>query len=140
MATSDVDPDAIAGGTAGLAGGAALAFSWVNDPSSDIQVVPDSYARVGDTIVYSGNQAVNLTDQALPDLGLVVPFAWPVVENPDGPLSYPTALAWSNALDGWYTPDFGGTGTSLLVTVRIATREGTPNGRVAAGSVAADET
>jgi hypothetical protein len=120
-------------------GGSAAPFTFLNDPRSTVDTSGVSFAIAGDTIVLTGAQAVNLADEALPDLGLLVPFAWPRVDNPDGSVTR-VALDWDNEKDGWFTPDFEGTGTSLLVTLHIATPEEALNSRIAAGSVAADET
>ena len=48
-------------------------------------------------------------------------------------------LAWDDQEHGWFTPDFNGTGTGLLLTLRIATPDGAPEARVAVGEVANDE-
>jgi hypothetical protein len=116
----------------------ATAFAFVNDPSSTLDTRNVSVAVTGNTAVQTGGLAVNLTEQALPDLGLLVPYAWPrLPDAPDGsPVRVP--LTWDGARDGWFTPDFDGTGTSLLLTLRIATPGDAPDERLAVGSVADD--
>src|SRR5690242_5153811 len=73
------------------------------------------------------------------DVGFFLTATWPRVFNPDGSLTS-FALTWRNDLNGWYTGDFDSTGTSLLVTATLETPNKTPNARLAAGSVAADQT
>ncbi len=139
LAGAEPAPEQQADDASTAGGGSAAPFAFLNDPRSTVDLSGISFAVSGDTIVLTGGQAANLTDEALPDVGLFVPFAWPRVDNPDGSVTR-VALDWDNDKDGWFTPDFEGTGTSLLVTLRIATPDEAPNGRIAAGSVAADET
>src|SRR5947209_2974402 len=120
----------------------AAQFQWYNDPNStvDFTFFARSCAQTisdpcpGNTIRLSDIQAVNLTDQVLPDVGFIVTAAWPRIFNPDGSLSS-FALTWRNDKDGWFTDNFDDSGTSLLVTVAIQTEDNAPNGRVRAGSV-----
>ena len=151
MADTDIDWDALAADVTAnfLATGQwfatpsaapATSFAYVNDPSSTVDTRAVSVAVAGNTVTETGGLAVNLTDRALPDLGLLVPYVWPrLPDAPDGsPVRVP--LAWDDQEHGWSTPDFNGTGTSLLLTLRIATPDGAPDGRVAVGEVANDET
>lgn len=150
MADTDIDWNALAADVAAnfLATGRWFAtpsttpttpFAYVNDPSSTVDTRAVSVAIAGNTVAETGGLAVNVTDQALPDLGLLVPYVWPrLPDAPDGsPVRVP--LAWDDQERGWSTPDFAGTGTSLLLTLRIATPDGAPDRRVAVGEVANDE-
>ena len=150
MADTDIDWDALAADVtanfeatgqwfATPSAAPAAPFAYVNDPSSTLDTGAISVAIAGNTVTETGGLAVNLTDRALPDLGLLVPYAWPrLPDAPDGsPVRVP--LAWDDQEHGWSTPDFDGRGTGLLLTLRIATPDGAPDGRVAVGSVANDE-
>jgi hypothetical protein len=122
--------------------GETKSFRFFNDPSSTINfpaLDPIPWTITGNTIRYTGFEAANLTDDRLPDLGLFVPFVWTRIDNPDGSPEF-IVLDWRNGKNGWYTPDFDGTGQSLLVTLDIITFPDRRDGHVAAGKVAADET
>jgi PEP-CTERM motif-containing protein len=125
---------------------AAAQFQWFNDPNSttDFTLFSRSCAQTAsdvcpdNTIRLADIQAVNLIGQGLPDVGFFVPSMWPRIFNPDASLSS-FALTWRNDLNGWFTGNFDSSGTSLLVTASIQTPNNTPNGRIAAGSVADDQ-
>jgi len=127
--------------------GLAAQFQWYNDPNSttDFTFFSRSCAQTAsdpctnNTIRLADIQAVNLIDQPLSDVGFFLAATWPRVFNPDGSLTS-FALTWRNDLNGWYTGNFDSTGTSLLVTATLETPNNTPNGRLAVGSVAADQT
>ena len=84
MADTDIDWDALAADVTAnfLATGQwfvtpsaapPTSFAYVNDPSSTLDTSAISVAITGNTVTETGGLAVNLTDQALPDLGLLVP-------------------------------------------------------------------
>lgn len=110
-------------------------FQWYNDPNSDIDFSSDTNVTVGNTNTRGNIRPFNLTNMTLPHVGIYVPFVWP--RGPNGE-TYP--LTWNNALDGWFSPDFLTTGTSLLVTLIIVTPDNRPQLRVPAGAVASDAT
>jgi hypothetical protein len=82
-------------------------FQWYNDPNStvDFTFFARSCAQIisepcpDNTIRLTDIQAVNLTDQVLPDVGLSLHLRGQGFFNPDGSLS-PFALTWRNDKDG----------------------------------------
>jgi hypothetical protein len=121
-------------------------FEYYNDPTSAAGG-PLNFVIEDDTITYTDLAAINNDLAAKPDISLYVPFAWARLATENGvPNPDPNAngehidipLTWDNCRGGWYTEDFNGTGTSLLVTLDIVTRPTniTPDEQIAAGKVA----
>ena len=104
-------------------------FEYFDDPNSTVEVSEPSRTTSGDTITYTGWEAVNLSEGTLPDVGLFVPFVWPRIDHPDGSFIL-VPMSWNNGKDGWFTPDFNGEGYSLLVALRIVTPDDTPDGQL----------
>jgi hypothetical protein len=88
----------------------ANAFTWRDDPFSfpDTSKVGEP-ATVGNSITYSGFEAVNASPFVLPSLGVIVPWIFPVIDGS------PISMGWSNAQDGWINSNVNG--HTLLVTL-----------------------
>jgi len=112
----------------------AAPFLYYNDPLSS-GGGGGSFSSVGNIFTIPAH-ADNLTGQMLADVSLFIPFLWPSNENRT--VFY--GMTWSNTLDGWFSPNFDATGTSLVVRADIITPSGAPNGRIPVGSVANDST
>lgn len=118
-------------------------FDYFNDPTSDTG--PFDHRTIdGDTITYYGWTVTN-EGEFKPEIDLYNPFLWVRLGTTEDPVNGEPhdliPLTWNNGKDGWYTKDFAGTGTSLLVTLQINTPTGaqdTLDGEVAVGKVAAD--
>lgn len=109
----------------GLRPAAAGPLPWRDDPFSGLSFAsatafdqgPNNNTRVLHNITVGSGKAV-------PQLLLMAAWFWPFTD--------PFSMAWSNALDGWFTNDYHGTGVSLLVTL-----DNFP-GRIRFGDVADD--
>lgn len=104
----------------------ASAFSWRDDPSSTNGGDGLTTASIsGNVYTVKNYSAENLTDNFLPELGFIIPFAWP---KDDLGNRFPM----DGQADGsWYTSDYSSTGVSLTIT------ETTPGvGSVLMGDVA----
>lgn len=91
-------------------------FTYQDSPSvaldfSEVMVNPE-----GNTRNINGVKAVNIGESTL-DAGYVVPFVWSVLEDGSG-----VSLNWENDLDGWFTEDYDGLGTSLLIQSSLPER------------------
>jgi hypothetical protein len=116
-------------------------FDYFNDPTSYPTDINTTFTIKDDKVIYKDLTVIN-SGESKPEIDLYIPFIWVRLgENPDTnkPNDY-IPLKWNNGKDGWYTKDFADTGTSLLVTTQIIPTDApdTPNGEVAAGKVAAD--
>lgn len=87
----------------------AVPYTWRDDPSSTVDPSNIQRSQSGNTITFSNFQAVNLTNQALPSLGLIQPWIF----SKFGDITY--SFNWSNAADGWVNNNVEG--TSLLITL-----------------------
>jgi hypothetical protein len=115
-------------------------FRYYNDPTSDIDFQP-TFTIDHNTITYTGFTVIN-GPEPKSEIDLYEPFLWArLATDPSDPNAEGAhrdiPLTWNNRKDGWFTEDFDGTGTSLLVTLDIVTLpDDTPDGKVAAGKVA----
>src|SRR5690349_10555932 len=94
-------------------------FEYYNDPNSTVETNHPTRTISGNTVTYTGWEAVNLSKGTLPDVALFVPWAWPRIDKPDGSVDHYVAMSWDNDRGGWFNPNFDGKGYSLLVTVQI---------------------
>lgn len=88
---------------------AAEPFTWQNDSHSDPNADLLSVSRSGDSVTFSHFQAVNKSNQTLPDVGIIQPWVFTRL----GTTTY--SLDWSNAQNGWVNNNIEG--TSVLVTL-----------------------
>lgn len=86
----------------------AAAFSWRDDPFSFPAPDGTTPIRSGNSVTF-GFVAVNGSPFMLPDLGVIVPWVFPVLSGT------PVSMAWSNGQDGWVNANVDG--TTLLVTL-----------------------
>jgi len=89
----------------------AAAFTYQDDPNSyftgDSNTTTSSEGPNNNTRVFRNLEAVNTSNQTLPQLAFVVPWVWPKLG--DNSIN----MTWRNDLDGWYTNNYDG--TSLVV-------------------------
>jgi len=87
----------------------AVTFTWRDDPSSTFDPSNIVRSRTDNTITFSNFQAINMTAQAIPSLGLISPWVF----TKFGDTTY--TFNWSNGADGWVNNNVEG--TSLLITL-----------------------
>jgi hypothetical protein len=123
----------------------AKTFAWHNDPNTALDTSAVHFTGTlgvpgSDSLTYEGFRAVNTSGDALSDVGLFIPFAWARVDDraADGTLTlnHYEALTWNNDRMGFIDPNFNNTGESVLLTPTVVTHPDTPDGHVAAGTVA----
>jgi hypothetical protein len=102
----------------------ANAFTWRDDPFSFPDTTNVQFSTAGNSITYSGFEAVNASPFVLPDLGVIVPWIFPIIGGS------PISMEWSNAQDGWINSNVYG--QALLVTLDNV------SGRLRFGDVAGD--
>lgn len=102
----------------------ANAFTWRDDPFSFPDTSNLTESRSGNSITYSNFLATNGSPFTLPELGVIVPWAFPILNGTA------ISMTWSNAQDGWVNTNVDG--TTLLVTLDNVA------GRLRFGDVAGD--